>query len=454
MGRRLFGRRRRGAPGPRHRLAGIAAALAIGLGSAGCAGEAPPPGRVLLVGIDGATLRVVGPMLEAGRLPHLRAVAEGGASGPLQSIFPLLSPRVWTSVATGRQPPEHGIEGWVRTGPSGQPQLYDSRDRKAHALWNIASDAGLSVGVVSWLITHPPERVRGVMVSDHVVPGALEGRIALARQFVEQQRPGMGPQLTAPEGMVPSVYPEHFGERVAALRAIRDPLVSDARLREAMAKLDPDWEFPFAKLLEADELVMRIALAVEAEQRPDLLMVYLQGIDRLSHFFWFGMEPAEAYPSDQRRPEAERELARELLEAYYEVTDALLGMLLERFGDEDLVMVMSDHGFEARIRGDGLTGTHDTAAARDGVLFARGRGIAPGARVEGTGVLDIAPTVLAWLGLPVARDMPGRIAPFAEVPAPGWVASYDGRPIERIGGSDSGVEDAIVEQLRELGYVE
>jgi hypothetical protein len=454
MGRRPFGRRRRGALGPRRRLAGIAVALAIGLGSAGCAGEAPPRGRVLLVGIDGATLRVAGPMLEDGRLPHLGATAVGGASGPLRSMLPLLSPRVWTSIATGQPPRVHGIFDWYWVDDERAPRLFSSRERRSHALWNVASDAGLRVGVVNWLVTHPPERVAGVMVSDHAVPGALEGRIALARQFVEQRLPGAGAELTAPDGTVPTVHPEHFGERVAALRAIREPLVSDARLREATAELGAGWESPVARLLEADELVVRIALTVEEETRPDLLMVYLPGIDRLTHFLWFGMEPAEVYPPQMRRSEEERARARAVLEAYYEISDALLGLLLEKFGDEDLVMVMSDHGFEARTRGDDLTGTHDTPAARDGVLFARGPGIAPGARVEGAGVLDIAPTVLAWLGLPVARDMLGRIAAFVDVPEPRWVASYDGRPIERLEGSPSGVDDVILEQLRELGYVE
>ena len=34
----------------------------------------PPPTRVLVVGLDGATWDVARPLLDAGRLPHLRAL--------------------------------------------------------------------------------------------------------------------------------------------------------------------------------------------------------------------------------------------------------------------------------------------------------------------------------------------------------------------------------------------
>jgi len=69
-------------------------------------------------------------------------------------------------------------------------------------------------------------------------------------------------------------------------------------------------------------------------------------------------------------------------------------------------------------------------------------------------VNDITPTVLAALGLPVATDMDGRPAAFLDVPPPPQVASYDGLRIERRSAKPSGVEGEIVDQLRELGYVE
>jgi arylsulfatase A-like enzyme len=142
------------------------------------------------------------------------------------------------------------------------------------------------------------------------------------------------------------------------------------------------------------------------------------------------------------------------LEAYYVYTDALVGALVGRFGPGDLVLVVSDHGFEAGVRLGYLTGVHQSAAAAEGVLFARGPGIRAGAPAGPVAIEDVTPTVLAWLGLPAAADMDGRPAPFLAARPAGSVASYDGTPIERLAPSQSGAEGAIVEQLRELGYVE
>ncbi len=69
-------------------------------------------------------------------------------------------------------------------------------------------------------------------------------------------------------------------------------------------------------------------------------------------------------------------------------------------------------------------------------------------------VYDVTPTILTWLGLPLARDMDGRSAPFLDLPAREPVATYDTTPIERIGAQDSAAEGAILERLRALGYIE
>ncbi|MDH3213561.1 MAG: hypothetical protein OEM05_13845, partial [Myxococcales bacterium] len=69
-------------------ILGLLAAALVACGS-------PDPGgdRVLLVGIDGATLRVAGPMVRDGRLPNLMRMGRTGVYGPLRSQLPLASPR-------------------------------------------------------------------------------------------------------------------------------------------------------------------------------------------------------------------------------------------------------------------------------------------------------------------------------------------------------------------------
>jgi hypothetical protein len=71
-------------------------------------------------------------------------------------------------------------------------------------------------------------------------------------------------------------------------------------------------------------------------------------------------------------------------------------------------------------------------------------------------VNDVTPTILAWLGLPVARDMDGQPASFLAVDrdSVATIPTYDTRPIERLGGAPSGAEAMLLEQLRSLGYLE
>ena len=137
------------------------------------------PHPVLIVGWDGADWELLDPMLAADRLPNLASLIHRGASADLWSLKPMISPLIWTSVATGYLPDVHGILDFVRSDPQdGHPVPVTSADRKVPALWNIFSDAGFSVGVVAWWATWPAEKVNGVVVSDRVAYqlGDFDGR--------------------------------------------------------------------------------------------------------------------------------------------------------------------------------------------------------------------------------------------------------------------------------------
>jgi predicted AlkP superfamily phosphohydrolase/phosphomutase len=389
-----------------------------------------------VLGIDGATLRVAEPMLREGRLPHLAELARKGASGPLRSILPLRSPRIWTSVATGKLPEKHGILNFFYT-QEGRRQLYRSTDRSAHALWNIASDRGLRVGVVNWWTTFPPERINGVMISDHFLAAHMEGIRALFHAAPAPDGP-----VTHPAGWIEEL-PAHLdrGELPPAVRSISDPFAELDTLPSWVAEVRDEQGVEYlTKVYRDDALLTRLALAIESELQPDVLMVLLLGIDRVSHILWACLEPAELYPDHFEMTASERRAGAEALRLYYEYTDQLVGALLERFGAGDTVIVLSDHGFEADVSSETVTGGHKGKAAIDGLLFARGPGIPAGISTQGTRVTHIAPTVL--------RSGP---APFLELGEQSHISSYDGS-IEYVEGGSSGVESQIIERLRALGY--
>jgi hypothetical protein len=220
----------------------------------------------------------------------------------------------------------------------------------------------------------------------------------------------------------------------------------------------PGWSKPdrLSQRYQNDADVVRIALDVEAEIRPDLMMVFLPGIDRVSHVLWATLEPASAYEHPMPMDAAHKQAGADAVRRYYEYTDALVGRLMERFDPErDLVVVVSDHGFEAGQKLGYLTGVHDGIEAIDGVFFARGPGVArPSGRHRRFSVNDVTPTLLAWLGLPPAQDMDGRPLPILEGADPEYVTSYADTPIERLPLEPSGAEEDILEQLGALGYLD
>jgi predicted AlkP superfamily phosphohydrolase/phosphomutase len=381
-------------------------------------------------------------LIEGDDLPTLERIAREGVHGPLRSNFPLWSPPIWTSIATGKYAAKHGIWGYVRA----RHRLWRSTDRKTHALWNIVSDAGLKVGVVNWWNTYPPEKIDGVMISDHLYPWQTEVRRRVLKAVKEDESS-------------PIVFPESWRARVVAGLESDTPLTGISNLFEENESL-PKWvktEY-LAGVFRSDTKVVKHALEVESAIDPDLLMVFLPGIDRVSHALWGSIEPPELYPEHLRLSGSAREAAAEALFGYYRYTDALIGRLCERYGENDLIMVVSDHGFEAGVSRVGGTGIHESRHARDGIIFSRGPGIPAGSKAWGRNgpmsVNDVTPTILAWLGLPVALDMDGRPAPFLEVEAPPEIPTHDTTSIEYVEARSPGAEAEIVEQLRQLGYIE
>ncbi len=100
------------------RLAGLAGM--VGLAGIACSQSDPDRGRVLLIGVDGATLRVAEPLMQQDRLPHLSRIAKEGVYGALESFRPLHSPRIWNTIATGKVPEKHGISTFTYAGDDGE----------------------------------------------------------------------------------------------------------------------------------------------------------------------------------------------------------------------------------------------------------------------------------------------------------------------------------------------
>jgi tetratricopeptide (TPR) repeat protein/predicted AlkP superfamily phosphohydrolase/phosphomutase len=397
---------------------------------------------VLLVGIDGADPQIVDRLVAAGRLPNLARLRAEGAHGPLRSHEPLLSPIVWTTIVTGRKGPDHGVLDFVEIASDGKPVPITSARRRVPALWNVLDAAGRSAGVVGWYASYPAEPVRGFVVSDR-----------LGFHQVRSARDG-GAGATYPEALAAEIR-ARLGEATPNLEATR------ARFVEPAARPSPDGEQRLARLAEihaTTELYLRVARDQRARHPTDLLAVYFELVDACSHLF---MEDA---------PPARPGLAPEDLAAFgstvdrcYAYQDDVLGRLLEGAPSRGVTLVVSDHGFKSGDARPVTSGRADTGLAPlwhklNGIALAAGPGVKKGGRLEGASILDVAPTVLALLGVPASRELEG--APFRGAFEPG--ALREPPRIERFAparaapAGAAGADDATderLERLRALGYL-
>src|SRR5581483_8739308 len=240
-------------------------------------GRTPPGGRTIVLALDGMDPDVVGMLVSEGQLPHFARLVREGASGRLRSIPPLLSPIIWTTIATGKSAEIHGIGHFVAVDDqTGAALPVTSQMRRVKAIWNILSDAGRRVAVVGWWATWPAESVRGVMVTDHT-----------SYHFLLS--PGTNGEVDAAGTIAP---PEIAAELRPLVRRPADMSASDVApfIHVSAEDLARPFDFNddvshFRWALATGETYRRIGLHLWKTQHPDLLLVYLEGVDSVSHLF-------------------------------------------------------------------------------------------------------------------------------------------------------------------------
>ena len=222
-------------------------------------------------------------MFAKGELPNLAKLAREGVSGELRSVIPMHSPRIWNTIATGMTPEQHGIVGFSYPNRIGNQQLYVSTDRKAPALWSIVSAAGLRVGVINFWNTYPLEKVDGVIVSDHVLAKEIEGRNELTGSAQTET------------GAV--IFPEAWNEKLVQLIKDNATPVPDFEDPFAPPKILPRWVLrdELQRRFKEDGAIASMTSKIVHEEKPDVTMVLLCGIDRVSHYLWGVMESPEHY---------------------------------------------------------------------------------------------------------------------------------------------------------------
>ncbi len=130
--------------------------------------------KVLVVGLDGGNWTGLTPLLEAGIMPNLKSLIEGGSSGILESTIPPATAPAWSSFQTGKYPNRHGIIDFFMYQPwSYVTEFTTSNHLKGNTLWKLISDSGKRVIAVNLPMTYPPEKVNGVIIPGFDAPDTV-----------------------------------------------------------------------------------------------------------------------------------------------------------------------------------------------------------------------------------------------------------------------------------------
>lgn len=377
--------------------------------------DAWPPangGRLVLLMFDGASLDVIAPAVAEGRLPNFGRMFDGGSVTHLATLRPTQAEPIWSAAATGRAPMQNGVrssasyrvlgvtpavsllpdycfaQALVRFGFLWE-EPHTAEDLAARPLWHVLSEQGVSVGVIGWPLTHPAAPVDGYLVSDrfHRMSGSeldLDGTSAIwPPSALEHARTSLQtPPDPDPVAVVAATGQSPSGDYDVA--SDPEPVTADrvhATLMRELARFDSRF-----------------------------VAVRFPGVDAVGHYFLRYANPAPFGDVS----ETERRRYGRVLEQYYGFLDTHVGRAMSTLGPDDVLLVVSAFGMEPlspgkrlleRLVGDAaISGSHERAP--DGFMLAYGGPVQPG-RLPRASILDLAPTVLYFFGLPVGRDMEG-----------------------------------------------
>jgi len=258
--------------------------------------------RVIVIGIDGAGFNLINKLIDEDRLPNIKKLIESRAYGDLQSTIQPSSEQAWSSFMTGMNNGKHGIYGFIQRKPSTYDlRIVNGRMHHGKTLWSILSDASKKVIVINVPMTYPPEKVNGVLISSFFAP-STKSDYTYPPYIKEEIKENIGKyilEVTAPIES-PKENPDATREFVNKLRV---------QLEQSCKVIDYfmenyDWDF---------------------------FMYVFTSTERASHKFWSSMEGGD-------------DEFNGVIPELYESIDKRIGDIVSKMQDDDILIIMSDHG--------------------------------------------------------------------------------------------------------------
>ncbi|MBS3766101.1 alkaline phosphatase family protein [Candidatus Bipolaricaulota bacterium] len=249
--------------------------------------------KTVLIGLDGVPYRLIKDFASNGVMPETKKIIEEGTFEKMKSTIPEISSVSWSSVITGNNPGEHGIFGFTDIIPGTYTVNFPNfKALQTKPFWH--KDSNKTYSIINVPFTYPAEELNGYLASGFVAP-ELE-------------------KAVYPEELLPKL--EDFNYKV------------DVDSNMAHKSLDRFME----ELFEVLDARVKTYRYLWEESDWDVFTFVITGTDRLMHFLW------EAYEDGEHKYHSG-------FKDFFSKVDEAIGEINSRISEEDLLTIVSDHGF-------------------------------------------------------------------------------------------------------------
>lgn len=268
--------------------------------------------KVTIIGLDGGTFTVIDYLIGKGRLPNFQKLMREGCRAVLLSSTPPITPAAWSSFFTGTNPGKTGAVGFFKWRPGTYKlDLMNARTVSGRPIWAIASEMGRRVCVYNVPVTYPALPLNGILISG----------------------------MDAPRFDDHAIYPLQAKEEF--LKAVPDFSISPSIDRKYLITHSPDPSEEAIKALKAYlNMETRAVRYLRMMEDWDLFVAVFRSPDIFQHTFWDSLQSlmdGNEGPDDGKRAAA-------ILDCYEKI-DLELGEMMDYWGTERNIILMSDHGF-------------------------------------------------------------------------------------------------------------
>lgn len=409
----------------------------------------------LFIGLDALDWKILEPLLQENKCPNFKKLIENGTYGEILSEEPMLSPILWTTIATGKSPQHHKILEFTQKNESGEEMPITSNNRKCKAIWNILSEVKRNVAFLCWWVTDPPEWVNGILVSDKLsyqLFGISQNLLDIKKFISPFSSFKLNLKLLSAKDIeyetinnIINIKNDEYLKAWEEFEKTKDPHKN--RINHLRA------------ILASTINIHNITLKLLKDNGFSLIAPYFEGTDTAAHRFAQFLPPKLDWVKEE-----DFNKFKDGLFNFYIFIDDLIGQYLKIIPEDGITFIASDHGFQSG-GGRPKSNPEDMALGapewhrKVGVYIISGKDIFKG-KGELVSLKDIAPTILYLQGLPIPEDMEGKVIlkPFQKILNKRkieYIKTYESsksRPefVQKI--SKEEVEERLKE-LKALGYI-